>query len=306
MIRDYKAKIIQNKPLLLIAVLLLVMTTGWFLYAFFGHEFIRIMYEGRSIEFFNKIIEAQAIHPVEFYFKEADKLFFTLNFFFCIIVFLGFSRYLKQSTIKYLICILVVFILSRIFFFYMGIRFDASNFVSGWQFIDPELLKNNLFQSIYHLHAQPPLFNLFLGSILKLFPQSYTQIFNLIYLAFGLMLSVSIFLIMVRLRVPNKLSAILTILFMVSPATILYENWLFYTYPLAVLLCLSALFLHRYFSSDGTLRDGIVFFILLSLIILTRSLFHISWFLLFIFMLILFKKHNWKKLSLLPLSHLYW
>jgi hypothetical protein len=100
MIRDYKAKIIQNKPLLLIAVLLLVMTTGWFLYAFFGHEFIRIMYEKRSIEFFNKIIEGQAINPVEFYFKEADKLFFTLNFiilFFCIIVFLGFSRYLKQG-----------------------------------------------------------------------------------------------------------------------------------------------------------------------------------------------------------------
>jgi 4-amino-4-deoxy-L-arabinose transferase-like glycosyltransferase len=151
------------------------------------------------------------------------------------------------------------------------------------QFIDPNLLMNKLFQSIYYLHIQPPLFNLFLGIVLKLFPNNYTLAFNLIYLICGLILAISFFSIATRLGMSNKLGAILAVLFIISPSCVLFENLLYYTYPCATLLCLSALFLHK-FLDTSKLRYGGIFLILLSIIVLTRSLFHIIWFVLFALM----------------------
>jgi hypothetical protein len=188
----------------------------------------------------------------------------------------------KQSFIKPLILIVIVFILSRVIFFNIGIRFDSSVLGAAWQYADPELLKHNLLQTIYYFHSQPPLFNLFLGIILKMFPQPsyYTLIFHLVYMVFGLILAISVFLVMVRLEVPIMLSVFLAVIFIINPSAILFENLLFYTYPVTALLCLSAFFLHR-FQADKKLLDGIIFFILLSSIVLIRNLFPIWWFLLF-------------------------
>ncbi len=189
---------------------------------------------------------------------------------------------MKQSFVKPMILITIVFILSRIIFFNSGIRFDSSVLSFAWQYADPELLKHNLLQVIYYFHSQPPLFNLFLGIILKMFPQPsyYTLIFHLVYMVSGLILAISIFLIMIRLGIPAMLSVFLVIVFIISPSAILYENLLFYTYPVTTLLCLSAIFLHR-FQAGKKLLDGIIFFILLSSIVFIRNLFHIGWFLLF-------------------------
>lgn len=68
----------ENKSLIIVAgALSLCLVTGWILYALFGHQLIEAMYEGRSIGFLNRIIEGRAEHPVEFYFKKADELFYT-------------------------------------------------------------------------------------------------------------------------------------------------------------------------------------------------------------------------------------
>ena len=55
------------------------------LFIFFGHQLIRGMYEGKSIPILHGIIRGQNFHPVDFYFKEADKLFLTVLFLFLII-----------------------------------------------------------------------------------------------------------------------------------------------------------------------------------------------------------------------------
>ncbi len=210
------------------------------------------------------------------------------------------SKTIKPSVKESLIFIISLFILSRLFFFYKGIRFDTNTLFCFWQLIDPLLLKNNLFQSIYYLHIQPPLFSLFLGSILKLFPGSYALVFNFIYLAIGLTLAVSIFFTLTNLKVSNRLSVILTVLFMVNPTTILYENFLLYDYPTMLFLCLSALFLHRFLSSSK-LRDGGTFFALLSLIVLTKSVFHIAWFIFFVCVLLFYQRKSWKRIVLIAI-----
>jgi len=126
MIHDYKSKIWQNKTLLIIAIMFLIMVVAGLLYACFGHEFIRAVYEGRSIGFFNKIIEEQTIHPVEFFFEKADELFFISNFILGIIIFLYFVFQQGSKPIFYgiIACYVVycIIFIAKVSFLNNGVR----------------------------------------------------------------------------------------------------------------------------------------------------------------------------------------
>jgi hypothetical protein len=176
-----------------------------------------------------------------------------------------------------LAAMVITFVLSRAILYLVGVRFDNHGLDWYYQYLEPELLRVDLLRSLYYLHMQPPLFNLFLGIILKAFPAHATLAFAVSYHLLGLVLMISLYLLMLRLGVRNDVNLGLTILFTISPSTILYENYLFYTYPVAALLCLSVLFLHRYLTTDR-LRDALFFFTLLAMIALIRSLFHFVWF----------------------------
>jgi hypothetical protein len=63
-------------------VLLLPMLIGWILYALFGHELIKAMYEGTAAGFLNNLIEGQAAHPLQHYIGAGDIFFLKINFFF--------------------------------------------------------------------------------------------------------------------------------------------------------------------------------------------------------------------------------
>jgi len=201
---------------------------------------------------------------------------------------------------KYLSVVLLAFLTSRVLFYWSGIRFDDRSLPWHWQFIDPYLLKTNLLESLYYLHSQPPFFNFFLGLILKLFPHDATLAFTFSYWMFGLTLGYSLFWIMTRLGVSDWLSMLLTILFIINPASVLFENYLFYTYLETLLLCLAAIFWMG-FLKTGTFRDGFLCFLLLALLVLTRSLFHLLWFLVFPVVLLLAQSEKRKKVVLVSL-----
>ncbi len=203
----------------------------------------------------------------------------------------------KRAGIPPLASVVIAFALSRIIYFISGVRFDIEPLGDYWQFIDPALLRTNLFESLYYLHSQPPLFNLFLGVVLKLLPGYEAIAFHIIFLASGLTLSVSLYLLMTGLGSSGRLSSILTIVFIASPSCVLYENFLFYTYPVAAVLTLSALLLHRYLKS-GRLRHLVVLFALLASLVLTRSAFHLAWFVILALPLIWFQRRHWKKIAL--------
>jgi len=180
------------------------------------------------------------------------------------------------------------FVVSRLVYaLHYGVRFEDSSLLNYMQFIDPLLLRTDLARSIYYLRDQPPLFNLFLGVVLKTSGAHATAVFQGVYLALGLSLVCSMYLLLVRLRVGPAFAAIVTLSFAVAPTTILYENWLFYTYPVAALLSASALFLHR-FLVDRRLSDATAFFSLLAVIVLTRGIFHFAWLLLLLGALLIF------------------
>ena len=170
-----------------------------------------------------------------------------------------------------------MFVASRILLWGLGVRFDSEPLQFYWQFIDPALLQHDLWRSLFYLEQQPPLFNFFLGAILHLVPAHSSLAFLASYFCLGLALSAGLFALMDRMQVDRRIALIITILFALSPSMVLYENLLFYEYPLTALLCLAALFLHRY-ASAGRIRDGIVFFSCLALISGIRSIDHLAWF----------------------------
>jgi hypothetical protein len=79
------------------------------------------------------------------------------------------------------------------------------------------------------------------------------------------------------MNVDPRVALGITLVFTVSPSTVLYENLLFYEHPLTALLCIGALFLHRY-ASAGRIPDGLVFFSSLALLAGIRSIYHLAWF----------------------------
>ena len=89
--------------------------------------------------------------------------------------------------------LLLVFALSRALYYAAGVRFDARPLDRFFQFIDPQLLRHRLLESLYYFHIQPPGFNLFAGLVLKLFPVYYASAFHAVYLFCGVVIMLSPF-----------------------------------------------------------------------------------------------------------------
>lgn len=165
----------------------------------------------------------------------------------------------------------------HIFLFAMGVRFDLSPLGMFAHYADPELLRTRLLESCFYLHVQPPLYNLAVGIILKLFPGFETQAFYTLFLATGLALSLMLLTLMVRLRLSKKLSFTITLLFACSPSFVVYANLLLYTLQCAMLLVAAALLLHI-FIEERRAWAGWCFFLSLFLLGGIRSMYHLVYY----------------------------
>jgi len=56
-------------------ILLLLLAIAYVAYSLFGHQLVKAIYEGRSIEALNRLIESERVNPLEHYYAIADKLF---------------------------------------------------------------------------------------------------------------------------------------------------------------------------------------------------------------------------------------
>ena len=172
--------------------------------------------------------------------------------------------------------VVVVFAASEVLARYLGIRFASETLGTLYQYLDPTVLREDLARGLYYLHAQPPLFNFFLGVVLKLFPQSYTALFSALYGAMALGTLVGMAWLMRRLQIPDSVNGAVCLLFALSPNFPVYRYWLFYTLPVAFLLVSSAVALTVYLEKNS--RAALVTFSgLLLAIMMTRSVFHPLW-----------------------------
>ncbi len=170
-------------------------------------------------------------------------------------------------------CILGVFVFSRMLFWSAGARFDAFPLLHFWQYLDLPVLRHDLLRGLWYLHSQSPAFNLFLGLGLKVLPDPPEVAFATVFRVLGY-LSLLCMYGLLRLGGMGRWFALPAVcLFAVSPGALLYENWLFYTLPVALLLLLAALGLARY-EQTGRPRYAGLHLAAMTALCLTRASFH--------------------------------
>ena len=126
-----------------------------------------------------------------------------------------------------------------------GLRFDAD--IAGyWHVLDLPLLRDDLVRSLFYLHSQPPLYNLFLGLVLKCVPEAAAPaVFESVFLAFGYLGILGIYALLLELGTPRRAALAAALVQTLSTTWLVYESWLFYTLPTAVLITWASVGLAR-------------------------------------------------------------
>lgn len=157
-----------------------------------------------------------------------------------------------------------------------GVRFDRTPLIEYLHYLDPELLRTRLAESVWYLHVQPPFFNLFVGLVLKVTPESGI-LFHALFLALGFTLYTGAFALQVRLGVRRPVAAVLCGLFVLSPSFLIFEHFLIYMLPCAAALVIAAVALHESLAKDSR-RALAAFFVCLAVLCGTWTAFHLFYF----------------------------
>lgn len=156
-----------------------------------------------------------------------------------------------------------------------GLRYDRGTLIEVMHYLDPMLLRERLLESLWYLHIQPPLMNLFAGLVLKVTPES-AWLFQGIYLALGFALYAAVYALQRRLAVSHRLALITSTGFLASPSFLLWEHILLYTMPCAALLALATWTLARALQ-DARPRALHAFLWLLAVLCGVRTMFHLGY-----------------------------
>jgi hypothetical protein len=192
---------------------------------------------------------------------------------------------------------------------FSGVRYDDSvirgtPLTDMWQLLDVRLLRDHLATSVWHLNMQPPLFNLYAGFLLKLPTGARRPAEVACSLVLGLILVLSSYLLLVELQVPRLAALVVTLICVVaSPAYLLYENWLNYSYPTASLTTFGAWSLARFLRTRRA-RFGVGFFSAYAAMVLLNSSYQFEWLLVAAVPVVVVLRRQWRTVlvvSVVPL-----
>lgn len=191
--------------------------------------------------------------------------------------------------------LVIAFIISRIAYALAGVQLRV-NFGGDhyyWQVLDVSVLRHHFLQSLFYLHIEPPLFNFELGLLGYLPHGAIAPVTVVGDLVMGLLFALCVFWLMVELRVPTSVAFGAALLVEISPATILYENWQFYTYPTTVLLMLAALSCIKFWRTAAP-RWGFLLFASCASIVLFNSTFQWPWMIAVLVPIVIAFRHRMK------------
>jgi hypothetical protein len=170
--------------------------------------------------------------------------------------------------------IIIIFTLSRFFYYYLGIRFEI--FLDSWQFFPFEFYKDDLINSIFYNFAQPPLLNWIIGISIQLSEQHFKYILHIFYIMISLFSFITLYKLLNLLKFKKKNCLILVIIFLICPTSILLENHGYKDFLVFAILIFSI-----YFSLKITNTNNLIdfFFVgfFISLLCLLRETFHLFW-----------------------------
>lgn len=196
-----------------------------------------------------------------------------------------------------------IFLLSRIIFQLIGIQFVTTFDYMFW--LDLDFLQHNLAESLWYAHAFPPVMNALLGIVLKIAPEHSEAILSLIYILLGGILTLTFTCLLdLFLRINRWIILGMATFFHLSPPFIYFENFLYYTFPSTLLLCVLTV-LFYYAIKRKSYKWWLAFFTMCVLLGLLRATFHLVWLVMILGMVLLFEKGNRKtilKASIPPFS----
>jgi hypothetical protein len=171
--------------------------------------------------------------------------------------------------------LVLVFAVSRVAFWWLGVRFDASPIPFFMQYLDPRILRGDLARGTYWLHSQPPMMNVVIGVALKMGPAAKPVLWAL-FVALSLYGVLALYGLLRALRLGRRVSVAVAFVFALSPALVLYENWLFYALPTAVGCTVVASSLARLIRRPRR-RDGLILIGAATALAWTWGVFHLVW-----------------------------
>lgn len=172
--------------------------------------------------------------------------------------------------------LLLLFVISRLLLSYAGVSLDYSALYKNWQYLDTETLRHDLFNGIWYDHTQPPLFNLFLGLVLKIAGNQAPLVFAGILKSLTVVNTLLLHSILKKKLPGASLPFWIAVIYLLSPATMIFEHELFYTSVLSCLLLLAARAATAFEDQIGK-GSAFLFFLPLVMASLTRSMYHIFW-----------------------------
>ena len=145
---------------------------------------------------------------------------------------------------------------------------------------------------MWYLHAQPPLYNLLLGLGLKLFGGQFDAAAYDLQLLLGLALAVALYGAMAAVGVGRWFAAAAAALFSISPAAILFENWLFYEYLVTALLVFAVGAFAHFVRRPSAARASAVFALLATVCYIRASFQLAALVAVLLFMVAAFRSHR--------------
>lgn len=174
-----------------------------------------------------------------------------------------------------------VFCLAELLWFLLGMRFDHADGASSplytyVQYVEPVLLRDRFFETLWYLHVQPPLFHVFLGAVLQFPERWHLFLFSSAYSAMALGLVLCSRALLADFGVGRGMRLIACAFLIVSPPLVLLAKWFYVQMPVAALLVAAALMLHRAIRSGKT-RYLAGYGATISAIGLITAYFHLVW-----------------------------
>jgi hypothetical protein len=171
-----------------------------------------------------------------------------------------------------------VLAVSRVGYWFAGMRFDVRFADSAMQLLDRDILAANPFTAAWYLHIQPPLFNLAVGIVLRVFGDSAGVAFQVLYLGLTVAFAINLLELLCGFGMSRRWATALVALVVLSPSIVQFENLLFYTHVEMALLVVAARALQRWALDRSNTRALVGFSACLTVLALSRALYHPIWF----------------------------
>jgi hypothetical protein len=169
-----------------------------------------------------------------------------------------------------------VFVVVRVGYWATGGGFTTAALRTSWQLLDLRRLTADPFGSVALLHIQPPAFNLFVGVVERWSPLSAGFTYQVLYLACGLVLLLTLRALLVELGCSELAATVGTVVVALDPVLLSYENTATYELPVATLLVVSGWCCARYARTRST-GHLVAFVAAITAAALTRALLHPAW-----------------------------